>query len=145
LGEQQATAGEYGKALQLFSDAKNNYTASFRTGHYQGIADEHISASVNNATKSSIKMVEESKLVDVSTLLSSLPLKVISENQQYSEQYKSAKSTLDKAINDGLDNLISDISSNHGKLSRTSKQKLNELLKINPNDYWLNFIKNKEK
>lgn len=30
LGEQQATAGEYGKAIQLFSDAKNNYTASFR-------------------------------------------------------------------------------------------------------------------
>ena len=145
VGEQQATAGEYGKALQLYSDAKSNYTASFRTGHYQDIADEHISSSVNDVTQLSAKMVEEGKLVDASTLLSSLPLKVISENQQYSEQYNSAKATLDKAINDGLDNLISDISSNHGKLSRTSKQKLNELLKINPNDYWLNFIKNKEK
>ena len=40
LGEQQATAGEYGKALQLFSDAKSNYTASFRTGHYQGVASD---------------------------------------------------------------------------------------------------------
>lgn len=145
LGEQQATAGEYGKALQLFSDAKNNYTASFRTGHYQDIADEHISASVNEATQSSVKMVEGGKLMGASTLLSSLPQKIIAENQQYSEQYNSAKSTLDKAINDGLDNLISDISRNHGKLNAISKQKLNELLKINPNDYWLNFIKNKEK
>ena len=145
LGEQQATAGEYGKALQLFSDAKNNYTASFRTGHYQDIADEHISASVDDATQSSIKMVEEGKLMDASTLLSSLPQKVITETQQYTEKYNSAKSTLEKAINDGLDNLILDISKNHGKLSGTSKQKLNELLKINPNDYWLNFIKNKEK
>ena len=145
LGEQKATAGEYGKALQLFSEAKNNYTASFRTGHYQDIADEHISASVNDATQSSAKMVEEGKLMDASTLLSSLPQGIISENQQYSEQYNSAKSTLEKAVNDGLDNLIQDISSNHGKLSGTSKQKLNELLKINPNDYWLNFIKNKEK
>lgn len=145
LGEQQATAGEYGKALQLFSDAKSNYTASFRTGHYQDIADEHISSSVNDATQLSVKMIEEGKLMDASTLLSSLPQKVISENQQFSEQYNSAKSTLDKAINEGLDNLISDISSNHGKLSGTAKQKLVELLKINPNDYWLNFIKNKEK
>lgn len=145
LGEQQATAGEYGKALQLFSDAKNNYTASFRTGHYQDIADEHISASINDATQSSIKMVEDGKLMDASTLLSSLPQKLISETHQYTEQYNSAKSTLDKAISDELDNLIQDISSHHGKLSATSKQKLNELLKVNPNDYWLNFIKNNEK
>lgn len=145
LGEQQATAGEYGKAIQLFSDAKNNYTASFRPSHYQGIAVEHIKKIVNNVTQSSVKMVEEGRLIDANTLLSSLPQEVISENKQLSEQYNSAKSALDKAINDGLDNLISDIASNHGKLSDTSKQKLNELLKINPNDYWLNFIKNKEK
>lgn len=145
LGEQQATAGEYGKAIQLFSDAKNNYTASFRPIHYQGIAVEHIKEIVNNVTQSSVKMVEEGRLIDANTLLSSLPQEVISKNKQLSEQYNSAKSALDKAINDGLDNLISDIASNHGKLSDTSKQKLNELLKINPNDYWLNFIKNKEK
>lgn len=145
LGEQQATAGEYGKAIKLFSDAKNNYTASFRPSHYQGIAVEHIKKIVNNVTQSSVKMVEEGRLIDANTLLSSLPQEVISENKQLSEQYNSAKSALDKAINDGLDNLISDIASNHGKLSDTSKQKLNELLKINPNDYWLNFIKNKEK
>lgn len=145
MGEQQATAGEYGKALQLFSDAKKNYTASFRIGHYQDIADEHISTSINDATQTCVKMVEEGKLMDASTLLSSLPKKIISETQQYSEQYNSAKSTLDNAINDGLNNIISDISSNHGKLSNTSKKKLNELLKVNPNDYWLNFIKNKEK
>lgn len=145
LGEQQATAGEYGKAIQLFSDAKNNYTASFRPRHYQGIAVEHIKEIVNNVTQSSVKMVEEGRLIDANTLLSSLPQEVISKNKQLSEQYNSAKSALDKAINDGLDNLISDIASNHGKLSDTSKQKLNELLKINPNDYWLNFIKNKEK
>lgn len=145
LGEQQATAGEYGKAIQLFSDAKNNYTASFRPSHYQGIAVEHIKKIVNNVTQSSVKMVEEGRLIDANTLLSSLPQEVISKNKQLSEQYNSAKSALDKAINDGLDNLISDIASNHGKLSDTSKQKLNELLKLNPNDYWLNFIKNKEK
>lgn len=145
LGEQQAAAGEYGKAIQLFSNAKNNYTASFRPGHYQEIAVEHINATVNDVTQSCVKMVEEGRLIDANTLLLSLPHKVISENEQLSEQYNAAKSALDKAINDGLDNLISDIASNHGKLSDTSKQKLNELLKINPNDYWLNFIKNKER
>lgn len=145
LGEQQAAAGEYGKAIQLFSNAKNNYTASFRPGHYQEIAVEHTSATVNDVTQSCVKMVEEGRLIDANTLLLSLPHKVISENEQLSEQYNAAKSALDKAINDGLDNLISDIASNHGKLSDTSKQKLNELLKINPNDYWLNFIKNKER
>lgn len=145
LGEQQAKVGEYRKALQLFSEAKKNYTASFRTSHYQDIADEHISMSINDATQSCVKMVKEGKLMNASTLLLSLPQNIISETQQYSEQYNSAKSTLDKAINNGLDHLILDISNNHGKLSPTSKQKLHELLKVSPNNYWLNFIKNKEK
>lgn len=145
LGEEQASAGNYGQALQLFSDAKNNYTASFRTGHYQDIANEHISSSVNDATQSTIKMVDGGQLMAASTLLSSLPKDVFSENQQYLEQYNTAKSALDKAINEGLENLISDIASSHGRLSASAKQKLDELLKINPNDYWLNFIKNKEK
>lgn len=51
LGEQQASAGEYGKAIQLFSDAKNNYIASFRPGHYHEIAVEHINATVNDVTQ----------------------------------------------------------------------------------------------
>lgn len=145
LGEQHASKGEYEKALQLFSEAKNNYTASFRAGHYKDIADEHISSGINDATQSSIKMVDGGQLMAASTLLASLPQKVLSESPQYTEQYNTAKSALDKVINEGVDNLISDIASNHGKLGSNAKQKLYELLKVNPNDYWLNFIKNKEK
>lgn len=145
LGEQKASAGDYGKALQLFSEAKTHYNGSFRAGHYEDIANEHIYNNVKDATQASMKMIEEGRLVDASKLLASLPRKVVAENKESAEQYNSAQSALEDAINDGLDHLIADISSGNGKLNEAAKRRLEELLKVNPNDYWLNFIKNKER
>lgn len=52
---------------------------------------------------------------------------------------------LNKAIENGLDHMILNISKNNGHLDESSKEELKELLNVNPNDYWLNFIQKKEK
>lgn len=144
-GEQLISKGDYAKALQIFSSARANYNASFRTSHYKNIASEHINSSIEDAVQMSLSLTSNGKLVESSDLLKSLSQKIVSENSQNSDKYNRAKTELSKAVENGLDNIISNISSNNGKLDAKGCETLNELLKINPNDYWLNLIKNKEK
>lgn len=144
-GEQSASSGNYGKALQLFDNAKNNYQGSFRSGHYADIANEHITSSINAAATSINTLIGQGKLIKASSILSSLPMKVVAEDENNVGKINEAKVNLTKAIDEGLNNLISNISQNNGHLDTKGKEQLKELLSINPNDYWLNFIKNKEK
>lgn len=144
-GEQNASSGNYGKALQLFENAKNNYHGSFRSGHYEDIANEHITSSIDAAATSINTLIGQGKLIKASSILSSLPMKVITEDENNVGKINEAKVNLTKAIDEGLNRLISNISQNNGHLDTKGKEQLKELLSINPNDYWLNFIKNKEK
>lgn len=143
-GEQSASSGNYGKALQLFDNAKNNYHGSFRSGHYEDIANEHITSSIDAAAASINTIIGQGKLTKASSILSSLPMKVVVEDENNAGKINEAKENLTKAIGEGLNNLISNISQNNGHLDTKGKEQLKELLSINPNDYWLNFIKNKE-
>lgn len=143
-GEQSASSGNYGKALLLFDNAKNNYHGSFRSGHYEDIANEHITSSTDAAATSINTLVGERKLLKASSILSSLPIKVVAEDENNAGKINEAKANLTKAIDEGLNELISNISQNKGHLNTKGKEQLKELLSIKPNDYWLNFIKNKE-
>lgn len=143
-GEQKEANNKYGDALQLFSDAKVNYDGSFRSGHYEDIANEHIKTSIDKAVSECNRLIENGELTNANSILKSLPTKVIAENTENAEKVKTVQSLLTKAVDEGLDNLINNISQNKGHLDTSTKKQLNELLSINPNDYWLNFIKNKE-
>lgn len=145
LGEQSATNGDYSKALQLFSDAKNGYDASFRPSHYQNIADEHISTNIDKVSTECTTLIEQGKFVVASTLLNALPQNIVAENELNAEKVNTVKIALHAAIEQGLDKLVSNISQNKGHLDATAKERLDEMLQINPNSYWLNFVKNKEK
>lgn len=90
-------------------------------------------------------LMGQKKLVAASALLKSLPQKVVAENNVNIEKVKTAQNLLDTEIADGLENLITNISQNKGHLDAESQKLLDELLTINSNDYWLNFIKNREK
>lgn len=144
-GEQIASQGNFGEALQLFSEAKNDYSASFRPSHYQKIAEEHINANLDKAMAECTNLIGQNRLVEASDLLKSLPQNVVAENNANKERVKKAQSSLDTAIAGGLENLITNISQNKGHLDAKSKKLLDELLTITPNDYWLNFIKNRER
>lgn len=70
---------------------------------------------------------------------------MLSENKTRSEKIERIQLDLNKAIENGLDHMILNISKNNGHLDENSKEELKELLNVNPNDYWLNFIQKKEK
>ncbi len=144
-GEQIASKGNYGKALQLFSEAGNSYNASFRPSHYQNIAEEHINANLDKVMAECTSLIEQNKFVAARELLKSVPQKIVARNNANVEKVKTVQNSLNTAIEDGLENLIANISQNKGHLDAKSKKLLNELLAVTPNDYWLNFIKNKEK
>lgn len=142
---QSASEGNYDKALQLFSDAKKGYNASFRPSHYHELADEYITANIDRVTTACNQLIEQGQLVEASVLLNKLPPPIVAANEANLGKVNTAKATLATAIEKDLDNLISNISQHKGHLDAKAKAHLEELLKINPNHYWLNFIKNKEK
>ena len=53
--------------------------------------------------------------------------------------------TVKSALYDGKSELIQNIANHNGRLDTTGIELLVELLKVAPEDYWLNFIKTKEK
>lgn len=144
LGEQKDAANQYGEAMQLFSDAKAHYDGTFRSGHYESLANEHINSSIDKAVTDCQQLIDQGRLNDANNLLKSLPTKIITENTENSDKVNAVQKSLKKAIDEGLNKLITNISENKGHLDANAKEQLNELLAINPNDYWLNFIKNKE-
>lgn len=143
-GEQSASSGHYSQALQLFDTAKKNYHGSFRAGHYENVADEHIAGSVDAAMLSFNELIEQGKLLEANNLLQSLPYNLLSEDVQNVEKIRNAKAKLTTAMDDGFNRLISNISQNGGHLNAEGKKLLKELLSVTPDDYWLKFIKNKE-
>ncbi len=145
LGEQKVSDGQYGAALQLFNHAKISYDGSFRNSHYSDIADKHVTANIDKAVKSCTEMIQEKELLSANNLISSLPQDVIEENASNAGKIKTLHILLESAVNEGLDVLISNISANNGHLDANTREYLNELIAISPNDYWLNFIRNKEK
>ena len=56
-----------------------------------------------------------------------------------------SQAKLASAITNVTNALLTNISSNGGKLDSEGKKMLDEALLVSPNNYWLNFIKNKEK
>lgn len=93
-------------------------------------------------TNECISLIEKNELVAANSLLKSLPQNIVAE---YAETIRATQTMLDTKVQSGLEDLIANISQNNGHLDAESKKLLKELLTINPNDYWLNFIKNKEK
>lgn len=143
-GEQNKSSGNYVKALQIFDKAKTAYKGSFLPGHYKRVADEHITTSVDAAVNSINTLVQQGKLLAASQALSAIPMKVIASNEDNMAKINEAKANFSTVVDKGLNDVIANISQNKGHLNVQGKDKLKELLSINPNDYWLNIIKNKE-
>lgn len=144
MGEQAASQREYGRALQLFENARTGYDGSFRTSHYRSIAEKHIDSSVEDAAVTCTNLIKQGNLLKAKEMLVSLPTSIVSKNTENEAKIKRTNEILSQAIASGLDELVENISKNKGHLDAIGKAKLKELLKTNPEDYWLNIIKNKE-
>lgn len=144
MGEQAVSQKDYARALQLFDNAKSGYDGSFRPSHYQGIAERYINSGIEEATTTCTNLIKEGKLLEAKNILASLPTSLVSGNVENETKVKSANEALDQAIASGLDDLMRNISSNKGHLDATGKARLEDLLKVTPENYWLNIIRNKE-
>lgn len=144
-GEQFAAKGDYSIALKKFDNAKKGYNASFMPFYYRGIADKHITENIDRIADECYNLLSQKKFSSVKKLLDSVPSNILTENKNYLEKIEGIQTELNNAIGDGLDNIILSIFKNNGHLDEKSKENLKELLTINPDDYWLNFIRDKEK
>ena len=80
----------------------------------------------------------------IEELIGTIPMPVRNDSR-FTERIQSVEKKYLLKANESFeirfDALLKDISKNKGKLSEWSTTELEALLKYNPNDYWLNFIK----
>lgn len=144
MGEQAVSQKEYGRALQIFENARTGYDGSFLTFHYKGIAEKHIDSSIEYAAVTCRNLIKQGNLLDAKRILASLPARVVSDNLENEAKIKTVYELLNQAVAGGIDELIGNISKNKGHLDAIGKAKLKDLLKIAPEEHWLNIIKNRE-
>ena len=143
-GDGFMSTGSYDQAISTYTDAFNNYDA-FNSGSYK----EDALSKIEEATD---KLVEEGKADNTSlfqaheAIQSELSLDIPSaDRNKFQNKLKIVEDEIAQRVEKGHNTLALNISSNNGKLNEEGKKLLEELLKLSPNDYWLNFIKNKER
>lgn len=144
--------GNYIAALDLFQKAENDYHASYSSSSYKGKAHaKAVEASdkiIANWEEKTRSLLQSKKVAQAKTLTVALPANlVLSGNSEQvlkslSEQIDSDLATRTIEI---VDELLNDIYTHQGKLSEPGKTELDEMIKVVPDNYWLNFIKEKAK
>lgn len=137
--------GDASGAITAYMFARDSYDGSFRPSKYQGEADEKITEAFNSLTNECHSLIENRQIVKAQELIESIPAKLVESNSDISSGIATIKQEISAATNSGVEELINEISSNGGKLDEKGKDYLDQLLKLSPEDYWLNFLKSKEK
>ena len=132
--------GDYANAVESYKAAYNGYN-SFNRSNYRNDALEKIDA----LTDRLIKEGDNKSLNQAyNTVVSELQLELSNSDKERLESKKTElETTIQERLNNGRNTLITNISANKGKLDDNGKKLLVELLELSPNDYWLNFIKEK--
>lgn len=142
-GNSFLSSGDYNNALESYKEAYNGYNA-MNSDSYKGNALGKIEDLVDKLIKDG--ETNNKSLVQANSALESALQLNLNDNDM--ERLKNKKEELENTISGRLDNgrnaLITSLSANNGKLDDSGKQLLENLLELAPDDYWLNFIKNKE-
>ena len=144
--------GNYIAALDLFQKAENNYNASYSSSSYK--AEAHAKAVettdkiIANWEGKVRPLLQSKKVAKAKALTLALPANlVLDENSE--QVFKSLSEQIDTDLaartTEIIDELINDIYTHQGKLSEAGKAELDEMIKVVPDNYWLNFIKEKAK
>ena len=138
-------SGDLTGAMNTFMVARDSYEGSYRPTSYRDEANNKIDETFKALSQKCNDLIEQRDLIGAKNLVESIPTKLIEENNEISSGITTINQEIDNVANQGVEELIRDIASNGGKLDENGKKYLDQLLQINPNDYWLNFVKNKEK
>lgn len=144
--------GDYIAALDLFQKAENDYDASYSSSSYKGEAHakavETSDKIIANWEEKVSPLLQSKKVAQAKLLTLALPANLVLEGN--SEQtFKSLSEQIDSDLatstTEMVDELLNDIFTHQGKLSEAGKAELDEMIKVVPDNYWLNFIKEKAK
>ena len=134
--------GDYMNAVESYKEAYNGYNA-MNSSSYKDEALNKIDEVVNQLKKTGDtdnKSLGQAYKVIESEL--QLELKTEDKNRLI-EKKNNLEEQIRERTENGRNTLIMNLSANNGKLDDNGKKLLGELLELSPNDYWLNFIKNK--
>lgn len=144
--------GSYVTALDLFQKAENDYNGSYSETTYKNEAH----AKAVETTDKIITVWEQevrtllhsNKIAQAKILTLSLPSNlVLSENSEkiYTSITEQIDTDLARHTSAVVDKLLNDIYIHQCKLSEAGKIELEEMIQAVPDNYWLNFIKEKTK
>ena len=144
--------GNYIVALDLFQKAEDDYDASYSSSSYKGKAHakavETSDKIIANWEEKVRPLLQSKKVAQAKALTLALPKNLVLGGN--SEQvFKSISEQIDSDLairaTEMVDELLNDIYIHQGKLSEVGKAELDEMIKVVPDNYWLNFIKEKAK
>lgn len=144
--------GNYSEALTLFQKAENDYDASYSSSTYKGEAHnkaleatDKIISNWENQVKS---LLQSKHVAKAKAITLALPSNLVMEGAA-GERYNTLSEQIDNDLatrtTEIVDELLNDIYAHQGKLSDTGKQELEEMIKVIPDNYWLDFIMEKAK
>ncbi len=139
------TNGDLTGAMNTFMLARDSYEGSYRPTSYRDEANDKIDETFKVLSQKCNDLIEQRNLIGAKKLIEAIPPKLIEENHEISSGITTINQEIENVASQGVDELIRNIASNGGKLDDSGKNYLDQLLQLNPNDYWLKFVKNKEK
>ena len=139
-GDALLQKGNYEQAVSHYKNAYTDYNA-FRSVSYKRNALDKINNAADMLTNSgsNAALRQSYKLLQSSMQLNLSP----AERLSVQDKIKSLQTEIDSRLDKGRNTLALNISANNGKLNKDGEQLLEDLLKLSPEDYWLNFIKKK--
>ena len=142
--------GEFMKALNLYNKAGVDYEASWKNGDYKDEAlkgAQLVSSEIYKTYKNSIDSAFAAKdYITTLFLMKSIPaeLKLAGDDwNHYSLITSKTENLLETTVNESLDEMLKTISQ-RGTITSEQKEIIKKLIIIEPDNYWIKFIKNKE-
>lgn len=144
--------GNYIAALGLYQKSENDYDASYLTTSYKGEAHskavettDKILADWENKVRA---LLQSKQVAQAKAITLALPTNLVLEGSSV-EKYKTLSEQVDKDLairtTEIVYELLNDIYAHQGKLSESGRQKLEAMIPVVPDNYWLNFIMEKAK
>ena len=151
-GDREFTKGNYIVALDLFQKAENDYNASYSSASYKNAAHEKaVEATdkiISEWKEQVTPLLDKNRVARAKTLTLALPANLVFSGNTEAE-FKTLVSKIDEDLERRtatiIDEMLADVYAHQGKLSPSAKEELAEMIKVVPNNYWLNFIMDKAK